>query len=262
MGGHRSTAAGPRQKVNQDECADGLAGGRTLEAGDPRLATGDLLSPVPWFHRPMSSDTRTSAHLDWLVPTLLIVAAVVFGLVAWLIYNATDDDASEQGLVGQLEAYTRCLNDHGANVPLVESRSDGGFAVIVPGSLAEGQVDIARWIEARDACRSVEPDLFGLVFGAEGLNLGDLSPMLLPGLLDGGSLFEDDPRRPGGGFFDEHGPRGDQFFGDRGGPLPAIPRDAGLGELCERLEAGIHPPGIDLDSLRELCELMGARTDR
>lgn len=210
----------------------------------------------------MASDTRTSAHLDWLVPTLLIVAAVVFGLVAWLIYNATDDDASEQGLVGQLEAYTRCLNDHGANVPLVESRSDGGFAVIVPGTLVSGAVDFARWTEARDACHSVEPDLFGLVFGAEDLNLGDLSLMLLPGLLDGGSLFEDDPRRPGGGFFDEDRPPGDQFFGDRRDPFSTIPRDAGLGVLCERLEAGIHPPGIDLDSLRELCELLGARTDR
>ncbi|MFB3048633.1 MAG: hypothetical protein ACE1Z9_00645, partial [Acidimicrobiia bacterium] len=126
----------------------------------------------------MASDTRTSAHLDWLVPTLLIVAAVVLGLVAWLIYNATDDDPSEQGLVGQLEAYTTCLNDHGANVPLVESRSDGGFAVIVPGSLAEGQLDLARWAEARDSCRSVEPDLSGLVLGAEDLNLGDLSVLL------------------------------------------------------------------------------------
>ncbi len=209
----------------------------------------------------MASDTRTSSHLDWLVPTLLIVAAVVVGLAAWLIYSATDDDASGQGLVGQLEAYTRCLNDHGANVPLVEARSDGGFAVIVPGSLVEGEVDLAGWAEARDSCSSVEPDLLGLVFGAEDLDLGDLSLMLLPGLLDGGSPFGDDAR-PGGGFFDEDRPRGDRFFGDRGGPFPAIPRDAGLGELCERLDADLRPPGIDLDSLRELCELVGPRTDR
>ena len=210
----------------------------------------------------MARDTRTSSHLDWLVPTLLIVAAVVVGLAAWLIYSVTDDDASGQGLVGQLEAYTRCLNDHGANVPLVEATSDGGFAVIVPGSLVEGEVDLALWTEARDACRSVEPDLFGLVFGAEDLDLGDLSLMLLPGLLDGGSLFEDEPRRPGSGFFDEDRPRGDRFFDDRGGPFPAIPRDAGLGELCERLDTDLRPPGIDLDSLRELCELVGPRTDR
>ena len=207
----------------------------------------------------MASGTRTSAHLDWLVPTLLIVAAVVVVLVAWLIFNATDDDdASEQGLVDQLEAYTKCLDDHGANVPLVESRSDGGFAVIVPGSLVEGQVDLVRWTQARDACRSMEPDLFGSVFGAEDLNFGDFS-LLVPGLLDGGSLFGDDAR-PGKGFFEE--PRGDRFFGDRGGPFPAIPRDAGLGELCERLDTDLRPSGIDLDSLRELCELVGARTDR
>ncbi len=208
----------------------------------------------------MASDTRPSANLDWLVPTVLIVAAVVVGLLAWLIYNATDDDPSEQGLVGQLEAYTTCLNDHGANVPLVESRSDGGFAVIVPGSLAEGQLDLARWAEARDACSSVEPDLFGLVFGAEDLNLGDLS-LLLPGMLDGGSVFEDDAGR-GSGFFDQDRPRGDRFFGDRRDPFPAIPRDAGLGELCERLDTDLRPSGIDLDSLRELCELAGAGTDR
>ena len=210
----------------------------------------------------MASDTRTSSHLDWLVPTLLIVAAVVVGLAAWLIYNATDDDASEQGLVEQLEVYTRCLQDHGANVPLVEARSDGGFAVIVPGSLVSGAVDLTLWTEARDACHSVEPNLFGLVFGADDLNLDDLSLMLLPGLLDGGSLFEDEPRRPGSGFFDEDRPRGDRFFDDRGGPFPAIPRDAGLGELCERLDADLRPSGIDLDSLRELCELVGPRTDR
>lgn len=210
----------------------------------------------------MASDTRTSSHLDWLVPTLLIVAAVVVGLAAWLIYNATDDDASEQGLVEQLEVYTRCLQDHGANVPLVEARSDGGFAVIVPGSLVSGAVDLTLWTEARDACHSVEPNLFGLVFGADDLNLDDLSLMLFPGLLDGGSLFEDEPRRPGSGFFDEDRPRGDRFFGDRGGPFPAIPRDAGLGELCERLDADLRPPGIDLESLRELCELVGPRTDR
>jgi hypothetical protein len=208
----------------------------------------------------MASDTGTSSHLDWLLPTLLIVAAVVVGLVAWLIYNANDGDPSEQDLVGQLEAYTRCLNDHGANVPLVESRSDGGFAVIVPGSLVDGQVDLAQWTEARDACRSVEPDLFALVFGAEDLNLGDL-PLLLPGMLDGGSVFEDDARR-GSGFFDEDRPRGDRFFGDRRDPFPAIPRDAGLGVLCERLDTDLRPSGIDLDSLRELCELAGAGTDR
>ncbi len=210
----------------------------------------------------MASDTRTSSHLDWLVPILLIVAVVVVGLAAWLIYNATDDDASEQGLVEQLEVYTRCLQDHGANVPLVEARSDGGFAVIVPGSLVSGAVDLTLWTEARDACHSVEPNLFGLVFGADDLNLDDLSLMLLPGLLDGGSLFEDEPRRPGSGFFDEDRPRGDRFFDDRGGPFPAIPRDAGLGELCERLDADLRPSGIDLDSLRELCELVGPRTDR
>jgi len=210
----------------------------------------------------MASDTRTSSHLDWLVPILLIVAVVVVGLAAWLIYNATDDDASEQGLVEQLEVYTRCLQDHGANVPLVEARSDGGFAVIVPGSLVSGAVDLTLWTEARDACHSVEPNLFGLVFGADDLNLDDLSLILFPGLLDGGSLFEDEPRRPGSGFFDEDRPRGDRFFDDRGGPFPAIPRDAGLGELCERLDADLRPSGIDLDSLRELCELVGPRTDR
>ncbi len=205
----------------------------------------------------MVSETQSSANHDWLVPTLLIVAAVGVGLVAWLIYNAIDDDASELGLVEQLEAYTRCLHDHGANVPLVEARSDGGFAVIFPGTLVNGAVDFTRWTEARVACHNVEPDLFGLVFGAEDFDLG-----FLRGVFDDGFPFDDGPRRPGGGFFDEDRPPGDRFFGDRGDPFSTIPRDAGLGALCERLEAGPRPPGIDLDSLRELCEPLGPRTDR
>ncbi len=124
------------------------------------------------------SDRRTPPA-DWVVPAIIVGVGVGVLFVIGLVFALTADDRVEaSGLVYELEVYTTCLSDHGANVPVVEARSDGGFSVTVPGSLVDGEVDTNAWREAHDLCSDVAPDLFG------GL-LGGLSGGLLGGLMDG-----------------------------------------------------------------------------
>ncbi len=174
---------------------------------------------------------REQGAPDWLLPVLLIGFALITGLAGWGIYEvARDDDPGERSLAGELEVYTDCLSDHGAGVPRVETRPDGGFAVIVPGSLLEHEVDLEQWRAAAEQCRDVQPTLESL-FGNVDLGFGGLAPLFGSGLFEGGG-------------------RG---FGD-GGPFGS----PDLRELCERLERGAVPGGVDRRELRELCELMGA----
>ena len=124
------------------------------------------------------SDRRTPPA-DWVVPAIIVGVGVGVLFVIGLVFALTADDRVEaSGLVYELEVYTTCLSDHGANVPVVEARGDGGFSVTVPGSLVDGEVDTNAWREAHDLCSDVAPDLFG------GL-LGGLSGGLLGGLMDG-----------------------------------------------------------------------------
>ncbi|MCL1693282.1 MAG: hypothetical protein M3096_06340 [Actinomycetia bacterium] len=124
------------------------------------------------------SDRRTPPA-DWVVPAIIVGVGVGVLFVIGLVFALTADDRVEaSGLVYELEVYTTCLSDHGANVPVVEARSDGGFSVAVPGSLVDGEVDTNAWREAHDLCSDVAPDLFG------GL-LGGLSGGLFGGLMDG-----------------------------------------------------------------------------
>lgn len=179
----------------------------------------------------MESDTQSGAP-DWLLPGVLIVIALLVGLAGWGIYEVTREP-EDSTLARQLELYTGCLSDHGANVPLVETRSDGGFAVIVPGSLLEHDVDLEQWAAARDECRPLEPNPLELLFGADGLDIG-----LIPGLLDGG--------------FDEDAPG--HRFGQR---RPPIGRPgAEILELCERAEHEDRIDDIERRALREVCELL------
>lgn len=163
---------------------------------------------------------------NWLLPLVLIGIALLTGLAGWGIFEATrGSDAEDTSAARQLELYTACLNDHGANVPLVETRSDGGFAIIVPGSLLEGDIDLEQWKAASEECQELEPDPLQLLAGLEGVDLSDL-----------GSLFGSDSR-----------PRVGPNLG---------PRE--LRELCSRLEHGDVPRDFDRGELREMCELFGA----
>lgn len=115
---------------------------------------------------------------DWVIPAIIVGVGVGLFLVVGIVFALTANDRVEDpGLAYELEVYTTCLADHGANVPVVEAHRDGGFSVTVPGSLVDGEVDTTAWREAHDQCSDVAPDLFG------GL-LGGLSDGLLGGLTD------------------------------------------------------------------------------
>ena len=124
------------------------------------------------------SDRRTPPA-DWVVPAIIVGVGVGLLLMIGIVVALTaDDQVKASGLVHELDAYTSCLADHGANVPVVEARRGGGFSVFVHGSLVDGDIDTTAWREALDQCSDVAPDLFG------GL-LGGLSGGLLGGLMDG-----------------------------------------------------------------------------
>ena len=130
---------------------------------------------------------RRPVQADWAVPAILVGVGVAFLLVAGLVLALTADDQAEaSGLVQELDAYTSCLTDHGANLPLVEVRRDGGFSVTVPGSLVDGEIDTALWREAHDRCGEAAPDLFGGLLGglSNGL-VGVFSEDLMDGLSEG-----------------------------------------------------------------------------
>lgn len=126
---------------------------------------------------------RRTTQADWAVPAILAGVGVVFLLVIGLVIALTAADrAKASGLAQELEVYTSCLAAHGANVPLVETRRDGGFSVTVPGSLVDGEIDTTAWRDAHDQCSDVSPDLFG---GLSGGLLGGFPGGLMDGFPEG-----------------------------------------------------------------------------
>jgi hypothetical protein len=119
------------------------------------------------------TDERAS---NWFAAAVIVLIVALLGIAAWGLLEGSTEAAGDDGLAGQFEVYTACLNENGAIVPQVESRGDGGFAVVVPGALLDGDVGDLR--AAWQACRDVEPAFFGLLFagnGVEGLpDLGEL----------------------------------------------------------------------------------------
>ena len=160
---------------------------------------------------------------DWIPPALLILAALLLGLAAWAISAATGGDGEDETLAGQLEQYTGSLRDHGADVPVIEASRDGGFVIIVPGSLVEGDIDLETWLQAREQCRHLEPNPLDLLFSGDGFDL------------DNGSILE---------------PFVDRGFGRRD-------REPGIREACARLEAGGFDDVDRPRGLVEICESLG-----
>jgi len=110
---------------------------------------------------------RRSGTADWVVPAILVGVGVGLLLMFGLVYFLTDSGRAEpEGIAEELDVYTRCLNDHGANVPRVVALRDGGFSVTVPGSMLDDGFDGPAFAEARDDCRDVAPDLFGGLLGS------------------------------------------------------------------------------------------------
>ena len=130
---------------------------------------------------------QPSDTADWVVPAILVGVGVALLAVFVLVIVLTDAGRAEpEGLVEELDVYTRCLNEHGANVPRVEARRDGGFSVTVPGAMIEEGLDAEAMRAAYDQCVDVAPDLFGGFAGllTDGL-FGGWSSGIPGGLLDG-----------------------------------------------------------------------------
>lgn len=129
----------------------------------------------------MDHPTRTA---DWVVPAILagagILLAVTLGVTLFILNGGNTEP---DGLAAELETYTRCLNEHGADVPVVEAQRDGGFSVTVSGALIEHGPDPSAMWAAHGACSDVAPDIFnGLLDGLLGGMLGGFDG---GGLLDG-----------------------------------------------------------------------------
>lgn len=184
---------------------------------------------------------REAAIEDWAVPAVLAGLGLGLLLVIGIALAVSVERHSEAPvLIQELDTYTACLVGHGADVPRVEAGRNGGFAVIVPGSLIDGELDVSSWHEAADACADVAPDLSGTALGA-----------LLFGWLEerGGmdTTIDLDLSRSGVGE--------DVGRPERSGPGPWMPAPDELRRRCDELdEGGIGMQGLRGDRLRRLCE--------
>ena len=189
---------------------------------------------------------------DWVIPALVVGLSFVLLFVVGLVVAVSRDQRADAApLIVDLDGYTECLIDYGADVPRVVVGRDGGFSVIVSGSLAAGDLDPDSWQPAANECSDVAPDI-----------LGDLVGGLFGGWLDNvpagawGSLGWLDAI-PGG--------RGDvdlwrRFRGVAPGPANPShgrhsPRRRDFRRRCERLEtAGDAATGPWIERLRRHCE--------
>lgn len=159
---------------------------------------------------------------DWAIPAILACLGLLF--VGGLGLAVSHEQRAEPpSLILDLDRYTECLIDHGADAPRVASGPDGGFSVIVPQSLVAGHASLEALTLAAEECVDVAPDVFGGLFG--GLSRGWLEGAgSTPRPADA-----DQGRRP--------------------------PWSDGLRRRCERLEtAGNAPTGPRIDRLRRECE--------
>lgn len=159
---------------------------------------------------------------DWILPAALIGAVLLVAVafaIGFAVGNRSDDSgSSDSEAADDLAAYTECLRDNGADVPLVES-GNGELSV----TFFEGDIDPEVLGDAMAACE-------------------DLAPGVVQGLLELHSLEDFEPfherRRPRFRFDPEAEPRFE-------------PR---LEELCELLDEGLIPPDRPIyDRLIEAC---------
>jgi len=198
-----------------------------------------------------SSNDRTSVESDrdWVLPLFGVLVALLVFVVIGLLVAAARSDTAEDSFAGQVEVYTNCLRDNGANVPQVEALGDGGFRITVEGPVLQQRGDLESLREAHDVCEALTPDLE--------LLLAQLGPELLLGLseFDG---FEERFTPPDDEFFHGRSPHhrfpGDRFHGDRFRGFGPGGFDLDLEEACELLESGELPDsGPRIERLREVC---------
>jgi hypothetical protein len=107
-------------------------------------------------------DDQRRGMRDWVIPAVLVALGLGLLVVVGLAFAVSYERRVETpALLVDLDRYTECLIDRGADVPRVRVRRDGGFEVIVPGSLLAGAADRESWTPAAEACAERAPDLFG-----------------------------------------------------------------------------------------------------
>jgi hypothetical protein len=193
---------------------------------------------------------------DWVVPAVLVGLGLgLLFVVGLAVTVSAEQRAAAPPLIADLDRYTECLVDHGADVPRVVVGRDGGFSVVVPGSLVAGEVDTDAWHVAADECGDVAPDLSGALIGG-----------LLEGSLDGmpRGLLEEIGSVAGFGGIDEMLIYGDDIAkptprpGEPGRGNSPGPSDA-LARQCKRLEtAGDTIAGPRVQRLRRECERLAS----
>lgn len=159
---------------------------------------------------------------DWILPAALVGAVLLFAVafaIGFAVGNRDDSTSTASPIVDDLAAYTECLRDNGADVPLVES-GDGELSV----TFFEGDIDPEVLGDAMAACE-------------------ELAPGIVRGLLDLETWSEEsDPfrERRGPGFhFD---PEFESRFEPR------------FEEFCALLDEGFIPPDSAIyDELLEVC---------
>lgn len=192
---------------------------------------------------------------DWAIPAVLVATALGLLLVVGLAFAvSTEQRAQAPPLVVDLATYTDCLIDHGADLPSVVVDRDGGFSVIVPGSLVVGEVDPESWAVAADECVNVAPDLLGGLVGG-----------LFGGWLHGGpvQLFDDVRAIHTSPGAEEMSARADDSVNLTPGPGNPEPNRGSRGRdavraRCERVEtAGDAVTGPRIECLRRHCGRLG-----
>ena len=204
-------------------------------------------------------DDRQVGVADWAVPAVLVALGVgLFFAVGLLLAVAAEDRSQAPPLVQELDTYTKCLVDHGADVPRVEVGRDGGFTVSIPSSLVEGDFDESAWRLAADECGGAVPGVFG---GMSGGFSGNWFEVVLEDMWqDIGSIHESvvvdefdifefgvDSRTRRYGSHSQQG---------RGAPFEALERRCD--RLADEKDVGDKAFGPRIDRLRRQC----ARLDR
>ena len=111
-------------------------------------------------------DNHQTGAVDWAMPAVLVAVGVgLFFALGLALVVAAEDRSETPQLFQGLDAYTKCLVDHGADVPRVNVGLDGGFTVSVPGSLVDGEFDESAWRHATEQCGVVAPNLFAGMLG-------------------------------------------------------------------------------------------------
>jgi hypothetical protein len=194
---------------------------------------------------------QTNEMPDWVIPAIVVAVAVFLLVAVGVGYALTRSSAEPETLAEEFEAYTACLRDNGADVPLVEVRGDEGFAIIFDDEFLDGGFDLALLGPAIDACDDVVPEELAFLTGlAEGFDVG-----FLDGLF-GDGMFGEEPFRHGPGGFGHEGRPGGDFDLDE---MLDLERGFTPEALCAALEMGDLPPEFPgLERLAELCDSIGA----